>query len=322
VLSKSGLGCCNAQVKGFIQIYGPAAAIQASRNNLPYENENGQKERFLQSLSDALYGGLRASVEDDWEVVVKALTASRPSRLSKDDWEKFRERIGGFSGTSAPGIAEVLAEIVDTEKRPEAIMSFNAETLLFALINCYYGLKNDWTLRDQTVKVLDVLSHDLQTTNRGLIPYYYVHGVLPVPDAQGRFNDSISPEKLIFSEGQYLGLSGSVYSWQSTTFLNQCLHHRCVFIGLSFSDPNLRRWLSWEYESRRRELLRNGLPANRPFHLWLRKRPHERHPKGLLSSEQLLIEKSVEHLGVRVVWLDEWSDIGPRLREMLEDSPE
>jgi hypothetical protein len=291
--------------------------IQAAINDLPERDHASRQERGIRLLSECLYADILGGSESERTLIIQALSARKPFELKKADWEKFWELIAAYNNASPLRIAEAIATVSNTDRRPIAIISFNAEPLLFALINRCYALKNPSALSDSTIKVLARRTDELEMDTRGHIPFYHVHGVMPIPGAD-RFNRLLSSGKLVFSEEQYLGLSRSVYSWQSATFLNCCTHHRIVFVGVSFSDPNLRRWLSWEYESRRKELQRIGVPGTRPFHFWLKKRPNERAADDRISVEQKLVDKSVEHLGVRVVWLNDWNEVGPKLNQMLE----
>ena len=300
------------QVTAFIQSFGPEALMQAVANLLSRE----ESEDIPQHLSATLYNNIRTKAGDKWITIAKALTSSKPSNLTRHEWTEFERFVSSFTKSSAPFIAKAVAEVADTDRRPEAIISFNAEPLLYSLINCYYALLHPNVIKQSNVKILDRLSHDLASRTKGRIPYYYVHGILPVPDGQPQFNNSIALDKLVFTESQYLQLSRSAYSWQSATFLGACIHHRCVFVGVSFSDPNLRRWLAWEHDGRTLQRRNKRLPTKRASHFWLKKRPN---PRGKdLSPRQILIEKSVEHLGVGVVWIDDWDEVGDRLRLMLE----
>jgi len=90
-----------------------------------------------------------------------------------------------------------------------------------------------------------------------------------------------------------------------------CSSRSVVFIGLSLSDPNMRRWLSWIYANRIQELKERGLrPVSSTSHFWINKRPTS-------IDERRWIESSVAHLGVRLVWLNSWVEVEDALRSLL-----
>jgi hypothetical protein len=317
LLQQAGSRSTDEEIEVFLREFGPAAMMQAAINAL--EHNVGEELSATQNrLTAALFKPLRDASGRNWQVVADALTSARPASLEPDEWRKFLRVIGKFKHTSAPSLARALANVAATPLQPAGIVSFNAEPLLYALINAYAALR-PVPLPDPEVTLLDRMAHDLASRHVDRIPYYYAHGLLNVPDGRERFNDSLSPGKIVFTESQYLNLSRSVYSWQAATFLSVCMHHRCVFAGLSFTDPNLRRWLAWEYEGRRSERERKEL-KHRPTHYWIKKRlPHR--DRDTLTAAEILVEDSVRHLGLRVIWVDEWDEVGEVLRIMLDDTP-
>lgn len=221
------------------------------------------------------------------------------------------------SGTSALDIAAVLTSVLGTEMTPAAILSFNAEPLLFALVN---ALTSERAMADgppragQDRQWFDLITRSISNRQAGRVPYILCHGMLPVP-TRHPIATMASVDKLVFSEGDYLQLANSAYSWQSSAFLDVAGSRRVVFVGVSFSDPNMRRWLSWQQENRAREIaaIGEGRHSSTP-HLWLRVAPTERAEIGW-------IEAAVQHLGVRVVWMDNWSETGRVLKSLLEPPP-
>ena len=301
-------------IKTFGDAQRPEALIQAAVNL-----GDGKSNRIiLAKLSEFFFSGLRTKAGQDWPIVARALTASRPKSLTPDEWRVFLNFVSDYKDATAPAIAEVIVEAFEKDRAPASIISFNAEPLLYALINCHYALRNTKLVAENNPKILDRLSNDLSRPKKGRIPYYYVHGLLPVPDGRERFNRSISPEKLVFSEIQYLELTRTAYSWQSASFMSECMKRKCVFAGLSFTDPNQRRWLAWEHSGRTSERMSKN-KREYPSHYWLLKRPHPKHAN--LSDYQILVSKSVEHLGVRIRWIDGWASLAETLREMLDLQP-
>lgn len=303
-----------ADIKTFADAQRPEALIQAAVNL----GEGKSNREILTKLSEFFFFGLRAKAGKDWPIIAHALTASKPKSLKLDEWRVFLDFVSDYKDATAPSIAEVIVEALEKDRAPASIISFNAEPLLYALINCQYALRYQKKVAKNNPKILDRLSNDVSRPKKGRIPYYYVHGLLPVPDGRDRFNRTISPTKLVFSETQYLELTRTAYSWQSASFLSECMKRKCVFAGLSFTDPNQRRWLAWEHSGRTSERISKN-KREYPSHYWLLKRPHPKETN--LSDYQILVAKSVEHLGVRIRWIGGWSSLAEALREMLDLQP-
>ena len=143
----------------------------------------------------------------------------------------------------------------------------------------------------------------------GTIPYVFCHGLLPVTTNPHKFSTSI--DKLVFLEEEYLHLANNSFSWQSTTFINTCISQHIVFVGTSLTDPNMRRWLSWTHANRLDEMRQNGIDIkDSTQHYWIRTIPNDKNTMPW-------IEAAVSHLGVRIVWIDNWSQVGLALNKML-----
>lgn len=157
LIKKTTLTCSSQAIKGFIEIFGPEALMQTAYNILG----DADAQYVTNILSEALYAPLQERAAKNWGILAKALTSSRPANLTKEEWTIFINIISEFSNTSAREIASIIANIIDSDLKPSAIISFNAEPLLYALINYHYGLAEPDSLKRQGQKILDRLSHDL-----------------------------------------------------------------------------------------------------------------------------------------------------------------
>src|SRR5260370_6484691 len=154
-----------------------------------------------------------------------------------------------FPNCSSLALAEGVSDAMKQNVTPSAILSFNAEPLLYALINANVVLNH----RNYT-RPLDFVARTIDHRKPGRISYHFCHGVLPVPNSAAWRRKASAPEKLVFLESEYLRLANSAFTSQATLFAELAMSHSIAFVGLSFSDPNLRRWLTWVHANRCAEL--------------------------------------------------------------------
>lgn len=270
-------------------------------------------EEFTQILTDVLYRDFLDAFEQESEarLVTRALAAVRPGDLTPARWQRFLDLLQDRWGDrmSCLSIAPLVSKTLGTMLSPAAILSFNAEPLLFAALNAHQACANP-SDKGGVPQRVDRVVRGISNRNVGRVPFVFCHGLLPVPNADSSLH-AASVDKLVFSEAAYLQLAGNVYSWQAMSFLETCAARRVVFVGLSLSDANMRRWLSWVHDSRVDELHQIGRSeATSTQHFWLNLDPGD-------PQLRAWIEASVAHLGVRLVWLTSWDAIGPVLERML-----
>lgn len=293
-----------------LEKYSPDALIQAAHDRL-----NLSDEEFVNILSGELYANLQTKLsESEWDLFTRIISANL-GEYRRSEWLKYLLLIRKYyPEISALMVAEVISEYLDTEFSPSSILSFNAEPLLPSLINAYVRI-NRVTKAEASKsygKQFDLVTHSISNRNALRIPYYFIHGLLPVPSELRKRRIIDSPDKLVFSETEYLQLANNTFSWQSSVFLDVAASNSLVFIGVSLSDPNMRRWLSWIHLNRRRELeILFSARGPSTAHYWITKHPGS-------ANEREWIEASVEHLGIRLIWIYEWSEVGRALRSMLE----
>ncbi len=297
----------------------PEALVQASKNRLRIEDE-----AFAELLSHVLYADFKNAVgHDSWQTCAQALSAVSPGQLNNPSkWKDYVTTVAkACPGLSALSLAETIYEASSRDRKrksvasqpalsiaPAAILSFNAEPLLFSLINAQAASDSRWTASLGAKRLLDRVNRGISYRSPNRIPYIFLHGLLPVPGGLPQFERVLSAEKLVFSEGEYLAMANTSFSWASSMFLSNAVLRTMVFVGLSFTDQNLRRWLAWVHDNKRTELEQQaqlkGTQVTQEFgHYWINRRPKTR-------QEESWMESSVEHLGVRLVWIDEWREAG------------
>lgn len=162
------------------------------------------------------------------------------------------------------------------------------------------------------------------------LPIYHVHGYLP-QKGQLTFKN-----KVVLSEDGYHQQYTDVYGWSNLIQINKFKDFNCLLIGLSFSDPNLRRLL---------DIAKNERGDDEVHHYCFKKRHEKLKVKSQLekllrenedildekvgASLQLdevvnelmkLMEKFEENdalsFGVGIIWVDKYEDIPGLLKQV------
>lgn len=128
-----------------------------------------------------------------------------------------------------------------------------------------------------------------QTYGIDSLPIFHVHGFLP------NKRDFEEPN-LVFSEEAYHSQFIDPYSWSNLIQLNTFSTNVCLFVGLSLSDPNLRRLLdiSWRRNQRCKH------------YIIMKKSPQNSRTDEIAT---MLFEQDANSLGLNVIWCSEFSDI-------------
>lgn len=121
------------------------------------------------------------------------------------------------------------------------------------------------------------------------LPIFHVHGFLPN-------QREIDSPNLVFSEEAYHSQFIDPYSWSNLIQLNTFSANICLFVGLSLSDPNLRRLLdiSWRRNQRCKH------------YIIMRKAPQKNRTNEIAT---MLFEQDANSLGLNVIWCSDFSEI-------------
>ena len=290
------------------------AWIQAAANEFVLTGRT--QEEFHDLIESLLYARLRTDVGG--LTIAKDLLSvlNSPIRAEKNrviEVCHFFEHTYGDS--SLLGGARFLIKAAKANRKPYAIITFNADTLLETLI--YLFLRRDHYRRPGPHG--HPLYHYKSVNRPALIAYnqykektniFHCHGtIMPRQIVPSRPKDA--RDRLVFLEQEYLRIASITASWPETLFLYHAQTTRMTFAGLSMSDANIRRWmraseteLSIDYER-----VFSGKRLN-PEHFWITRQPSDPH----LRRVKLV---SMIHLGIRPAWINEWTDLEAALSNML-----
>ena len=281
------------------------AMIQAVRNHI-----GGSDEDFIQKLSEEVYSPIKNKVNsEEWKVFSRIHENIDNRCIKKTDWaifEKIKEKL--LNDTSANLIAHPIIQAMYNGIEPKAILTFNGEAIFLTLLMYYYYRESDM-VGNPKVK-FDRIVNGINQIHSSRIPYVHCHGILPI-NGMNLKKGYKADTKLVFTEERYLKIANSPLSWQALQFIENCMNSKMVFIGVSLTDANMRRWLGWIHGNKMDEFAENGIVCkDSTEHFWIRKRPET-------DLEKKWIEESVAHLGVRLVWIDDYYQSGAVLKKML-----
>jgi SIR2-like domain len=143
------------------------------------------------------------------------------------------------------------------------------------------------------------------------LPVYHVHGYLPEDRS---CYSNLDRSTLVFSEEGYHKIYNESYHWSNLVQLNNLRETTCVMIGLSMTDPNLRRLLEIA-----------ALSLEKPKHYAFMKRididsfskvdskkivnASLTKIKIFLDRHHTLNEEVLKELGVKIIWFKDYDEI-------------
>jgi len=293
--------------------WGLDAMLQAGLNAMVSKQRS--RDEFVGLIEHVLYDALLATADQENLKNVLARAIGHPkSNTVRNSLELCRFLEKHFGNESLFAVARWLRRTFVSKNRPAAVLTFNADGLLdlvLTLLATEEANRSGGTPhypKDEFYRVLRA-SDNLKAA----VPVYYLHGCI-TPKVERAKRSHESRENLIFPESGYSRVSSTVFTWQQTIFLSHAQSQRLVFIGLSMSDPNLRRWLSWCTASLAQEEQERAQPPRhgeyiRGRNLWITRRPDE-------ADHALALESSLLHLGTRIGWIDSWDQLPEALANL------
>ncbi|HDR2787203.1 TPA: SIR2 family protein [Enterobacter asburiae] len=156
------------------------------------------------------------------------------------------------------------------------------------------------------------------------LPVYHVHGFLP--ENRDSF-DGLGKSTLVFSEEGYHKIYSDYYHWSNLVQLNNFRENNCLMIGLSMTDPNLRRLLDISSKSLEQSkhfafMQRITLESFCFEHSKSEDKKEQvvddlESAKDFLSKHHVLNEGIMKELGVTIVWFEEYEEIPELLNKVI-----
>lgn len=273
--------------------------------------KKGTKESFNQILEEELYKDLFYKANAYGLILPIKQFFEKPKTLKKKDvlsvCDFFEKE---YAETTLLKLVKVLVESPDKIRLPKSIITLNADSLLYSLL-ILFSIRN-YNIGKVTFQAPEEqyrkITKPYQTWGNH-IPIFHLHGSIS-PSVDDKVLDS--RDNLIFLEDSYNEIAGSMHSWAQSTFLYTAQNHMVVFLGLSMTDSNLRRWLGWTASNHALELNKNTADSIIALrHLWITTEQKD-------QELQKFTDVSLHHLGVKIALITSWSQIGDKLEYILK----
>ena len=214
---------------------------------------------------------------------------------SKSNEEEFYQCLhealyNGVDSYSSPLITEICHLIQFKRQQAQSIITYNFDDVMErALKSCGIGNYSIFG----------------QSQPQQLFPIYHVHGFVPFENKE---NIKSLP---VLSEEEYHRVYANSYNWSNVEQIHALSRTTCLFIGLSMTDPNLRRLLdiaNKDSEADPRHFV--FLPCIDSF--------GKNKAAEVKNNEAMRIQKEMfEELGLRVVWYKGHNDELPKFIKAL-----
>jgi len=155
------------------------------------------------------------------------------------------------------------------------------------------------------------------------LPIYHVHGFLP---ENRKSYHGLDSSTLVFSEEGYHQIYSDSYHWSNLVQLNSFRENNCLMIGLSMTDPNLRRLLDISSRNIERSKHFSFMKrlSNEDFSYSSYGKKRSKAINNIDASEKFLErhhtlnEELMKELGVTVIWYESYDDIPNIIDKILQ----
>ena len=213
------------------------------------------------------------------------------NNLGKDFGKKVRDALYAAKPTTC-GLIDAIVDVSRPQRdgKPlDSIVTFNFDGLI-----------------EENLSAANVLNRAIYTEaikhDPNELPVYHVHGYLP---RAGKIPDDTD---IVFSEDAYHSQFIDPFSWSNLIQLNKLTQNTCLFVGVSLTDPNLRRLLDVAWRKN---------PDKSVSHYIVKKIPRFGAADDVLDDlARLLEEQDANALGINVIWVDNYDQIPDLIRSI------
>jgi len=212
------------------------------------------------------------------------------NNLGRDFQREMRDALYATKPNTSPLIERIvrLARPQRDGRPLDSIITFNFDCLI------------EENLSTSSISNRPIFSEAIKHGSHEL-PIYHVHGYLP------RAGQILSDIELVFSEDAYHNQFIDPFSWSNLIQLNKLTQNTCLFVGISLTDPNMRRLLDVAWRKNPDKVL---------SHYIVKRLPRTADGDVLDDVSKLLEEQDANALGLNVLWIDEFTELPAVVNEI------
>ena len=196
---------------------------------------------------------------------------------------------GGISAYRSPLIDEICNLVYSKKSQAQSIITYNFDDVM------------ERALRKRGIENYSVFG---QNQPQQFFPIYHVHGFIPYAN-----KDDIKSVPVL-SEEEYHRVYASSYNWSNVEQLHALSRTTCIFIGLSMTDPNLRRLLDIAIQDSENDP-RHFVFLPRISEFGTDKNAEAKNNEAMKIQKQIFLE-----LGLRTIWYRDYNEL-PKLLKNL-----
>lgn len=255
--------------------------LEASEDEIQIIANELQTINSFSPLVEARY--LRASLADEFE---KKISENLYRNISKD-------------GITTSKLLDSIVKLCMPKRTGpgiKAIVNYNFDDLL------------ETNLQKNSVRCCPVCTNSYFVYPEQLA-IYHVHGFLPRSEDDYK---GIPKGLIVFSEEGYHNLIQDSYYWSNIIQLNCFLENTCLMIGLSVTDPSLRRLLDVAAKNNsvpKHYVLLKRLLLSEVLERHKEKNFRENIIEAFISMHHKRQEASFQQLGLNIIWFEDYDDI-------------
>jgi hypothetical protein len=193
----------------------------------------------------------------------------------------------GVSGHPSSAMTDAIANLCRPRRARQAlraVVTFNFDDLL------------ERQLLDLHIEH-SVIHEEGQRSHPSTLPVYHVHGYLP------QESSLVPSADFVFAEDAYHSQFIDPFSWANLVQLEALTQSTCLLIGVSLTDPNLRRLL---------DVAMRKTHSQNHYIVWRgRSSDHYTDEISRIFQQRLSVleEQDANRLGLGVIWVKDYSDI-------------